>query len=313
MICLVCKHGKANKFGKWGSGIQRYRCKDCRATFSERRIKPLPHHYTSFPKVAKIVELLNEGMSIRAVSRVTDVTQGTILALLLTAAGNARRVHDRHVRGVRPKYVQCDELWTFVHTKQGHLAWNAPREWGDAYIWLALDSETKLIISYRVGKRTLSHAGGFMADLASRVDGSRFQITTDGLEHYVPAVLEHFGAGIDFAQLIKQYRAAESDAPDWYKAARFVRTIPSPISGNPDEDRISTSHVERVNLSVRTFLRRFTRLALGFSKSLPHLQAAVALFVAWYNFCRIHKSLRVTPAMEAGLTDHVWTVQELIA
>ena len=183
---------------------------------------------------------------------------------------------------------------------------------GDAYIWLALDSETKLIISYHVGKRTLPHAGAFMTDLASRVDGNRFQITTDGLDHYVPAVLENFGAGISFAQLIKQYSASESDSPDWYKAARFVRTIPSPISGNPDEDRISTSHVERINLSVRTFLRRFTRLALGFSKSLSHLQAAVALFVAWYNFCRIHKSLRVTPAMEARLTDRIWTIGELI-
>jgi IS1 family transposase len=182
---------------------------------------------------------------------------------------------------------------------------------GRFLIWLALDSETKLIVSYRVGKRTLSHADAFMADLAQRVEG-RFQITTDGFDAYPPAVLENFGAGIDFAQLIKQYSTAQTDGPDWYKAARFVRTIPSPISGNPDEDRISTSHVERVNLSVRTYLRRFTRLALGFSKSLPHLQAAVALFVAWYNFCRIHKSLRVTPAMEAGLTDHLWSVAELI-
>lgn len=292
--------------------MQRYRCRYCRATFSEPRPKPLGRHYTPFDKATKIIELLNEGMSVRAVSRVMDVTQGTILGLLLTAADNARRVHDRHVRGVRLNFVQCDELWTFVHTKQGHLAWDAPRAWGDAYIWLALDSETKLIISYHVGKRTYSHANVFMADLAQRVEG-RFQITTDGFDAYPPAVLENFGAGMDFAQLIKQYATPQTDGPDWYKAARFVRTIPSPISGNPDEDRISTSHVERVNLSVRTYLRRFTRLALGFSKSLPHLQAAVALFVAWYNFCRIHKSLRVTPAMEAGITNRIWTVAELIA
>jgi transposase-like protein/IS1 family transposase len=314
MTCLRCKHGEAKKFGKWGrQSVQRYRCRNCRATFSELRPKPLGNHYTPFGKAAKIIELLNEGMSVRAVSRVMDVTQGTILSLLLTASENARRAHDQHVRGVGPKYVQCDELWTFVHTKQGHLHWNDPREWGDAYVWLALDSDTKLIISYHVGRRTLPHADTFMADLRARTDGTDFQITTDGLDAYVPTVLAHFGSRIAFAQLIKQYVTPKPDSPDWYKAARFVRTIPSPISGPVNEDRISTSHIERMNLNVRTYLRRFTRLALGFSKSKPHLEAAVALFVAWYNFCRIHKSLRVTPAMESGLTDHIWTIAELIS
>lgn len=210
-------------------------------------------------------------------------------------------MHGRHVRGVQPRYVQCDEIWTLGHTKQGHLKWNDPREWGDAYVWLALDSDSKLVISYHVGRRTLPHADVFMPDLRARTDGTDFQITTDGLDAYVPTVLSHFGSQIAFAQLIKRY--VTPTPPDWYKAARFVRTIPSPISGPVDEDRISTSHIERMNLNVRTYLRRFTRLALGFSKSKPHLEAAVALFVAWYNFCRIHKTLRVTPAMEAGLTD----------
>jgi len=313
MTCVRCKHDGVNRFGKGRKGAQRYRCRDCRATFSEPCPKPLGNHYTPLDRAAKIIELLNEGMSVRAVSRIMDVTQGTILNLLLTASGNARTAHDRVVRGVRPSYVQCDELWTFVHTKQGHLQWNDPREWGDAYVWLALDSDTKLIISYHVGRRTQPHADVFMADLRMRTEGTNFQITTDGLDCYIPAVRENFGSRIAFAQLIKQYRAPEPDSPDWYKAARFVRTIPSPISGPVNEDRISTSHIERMNLNVRTYLRRFTRLALGFSKSKPHLEAAVALFVAWYDFCRIHKTLRVTPAMEARLTDHVWTVAELIA
>ncbi len=248
----------------------------------------------------------------RAVSRVMDVTQGTILSLLLTAADNAREKLDRYVRGVRPKFVQCDELWTFVHTKQGHLKWDDPREWGDSYIWLALDSDTKLIISYYVGKRTLPHAYEFMADLRSRTSGIDFQITTDGLEHYIPAVLGNFGSRIAFARLIKHYSTTEQDSPDWYKAAKFVRTVPEPVTGPVDEDRISTSHIERMNLSVRTYLRRFTRLALGFSKDKKYLGAAVTLFIAWFNLCRIHKSLRVTPAMEARLTDHVWSIGELI-
>jgi len=314
MTCAICKHGEAKKHGKWGrTSVQRYRCRDCRATFSEQRPKPLGNHYTPIEKGAKIIELLNEGMSVRAVSRVMDVTQGTILSLLRTAAEHASQKHDQIVRGVRPRFVQCDELWTFVHTKQGHLHWNDPREWGDSYIWLALDSDTKLILSYHVGRRTQPHAQIFMADLRARTEGTDFQITTDGLEAYVPAVLDNFGSRIAFARLIKQYSTVEQDSPDWYKSAKFVRTVPEPVSGLVDEDRISTSHIERMNLSVRTYLRRFTRLALGFSKSKPHLEAAVALFVAWFNFCRIHKTLRVTPAMEAGLTDHVWTVTELIA
>jgi IS1 family transposase len=277
------------KHGKWGrTSVQRYRC-------------------------AKIIELLNQGMSVRAVSRVMDVTQGTILSLLLTAADHASQKHDQIVRGVRPRFVQCDELWTFVHTRQGHLHWNDPREWGDAYIWLALDSDSKLIISHHVGRRTMPHAQIFMADLRARTEGIDFQIITDGLDAYVPAVLDNFGSRIAFAQLIKQYNTTEQDSPDWYKSAKFVRTVPNPVSGNVDEDRISTSHIERMNLSVRTYLRRFTRLALGFSKDRKYLDAAVTLFVAWYNFCRIHKTLRVTPAMEANLTDHVWSVAELIS
>lgn len=253
MTCAICKHGEARKHGKWDrTSVQRYRCRDCRATFSEQRPKPLGNQYTPFDKAAKIIELLNEGMSVRAVSRVMDVTQGTILALLKTASGNARAKFDRHVRGVRPQFVQCDELWTFVLTKQGHLHWDDPREWGDAYIWLALDSDTKLILSYHVGRRTLPHAQIFMVDLRSRTEGTDFQITTDGLDAYVPAVLGNFGSRIAFAQLIKQYSTSEQDSPDWYKSAKFVRTVPNPVSGPVDEDRISTSHIERMNLNVRT-------------------------------------------------------------
>jgi IS1 family transposase len=252
-----------------------------------------------------------EGMSVRAVSRVTGAHQGTILSLLLTVGNKCRNLFDSRVRGIHPRFVQADELWCFVHTKEGHLSQDDPQEWGDAYIWMAIDSETKMVLSYLTAKRDSASAYAFIRDLSERVTG-RFQITTDGLRSYVPAIEEYFGAGVDFAQLIKLYGTTDGEAPDWYSPSQVKATIPIPISGNPNPRYISTSHVERANLSVRTHLRRFTRLSLGFSKSLPHLKAAVDLYMLYFNVCRVHSRLRVTPAMQAGLTDHIWTVKELL-
>jgi IS1 family transposase len=184
-------------------------------------------------------------------------------------------------------------------------------EWGDQYVWMAIDSETKMVLSYHVAKREAMSAYEFIRDLSERVTG-RFQLTTDGLRSYVPAVEEYFGADIDFAQLLKLYGTNGGEAPDWYNPSKVTATIPITISGDPKVEFISTSHVERANLSVRTHLRRFTRLSLGFSKSLDHLKAAISLYMAFFNFVRVHQTLRVTPAMQAGLTDHIWTVQELL-
>lgn len=154
----------------------------------------------------------------------------------------------------------------------------------------------------------------FVQDLSRRIaEQHRFQLTTDGSEGYVPAVEEHFGTDIDFAQLVKNYAAPRTDGPDWYRPShRVVSAVPTPITGNPKIARVSTSHIERMNLTVRMQLRRFTRLTNGFSKKLANLKAAITVFVAWYNFCRVHQTLRVTPAMEAALTDHIWTVRELL-
>jgi hypothetical protein len=160
-------------------------------------------------------------------------------------------------------------------------------------------------------KREGTSAYDFIRDLSQRVTG-RFQLTTDGLRSYVPAVEEYFGADVDFAQIVKLYGTADGDGLDWYQPSKVTATIPVVISGDPDEARIRTSHVERANLSVRTHLRRLTRLSLGFSKTLEHLTAAVDLCMAFFNLCRVHQTLRVTPAMQAGLTDHIWTVQELL-
>jgi len=250
-------------------------------------------------------------MSVRAVSRITGAHQGTILSLLLTVGDNCRKLFDSRVRGIHPRFVQADELWTFVHTKEGHLISGSPAEWGDAYVWMAIDSDTKMVLSYLVAKRNAVSAYEFIGDLSKRVTG-RFQLTTDGLRSYIPAVEEYFGADIHFAQLIKLCGTSDGEGPDWYQPSKVTATIPVIVSGDPDEVRISTSHVERANLSVRTHLRRFTRLSLGFSKSLGHLKAAVNLYMAFFNFVRVHSRLSVTPAMECGLTDHVWSVQELL-
>src|ERR1700680_1820487 len=312
MPCLRCQHKEAKRFGFYGRNrIQRYRCPACNSTFSEPRKRPLGRHYIQTEKAAEIVTLLMEGMSVRAVSRVTGAHQGTILSLLLTVGNKCRNLFDSRVRGIRPRFVQADELWTFVHTKKKNLGSDDPREWGDSYIWMAIDSETKMVLSYLTAKRDSANAYDFIRDLSERVTG-RFQITTDGLRGYVPAIEEYFGADVDFAQLLKIYGNTDGDGPDYYKPSQVTATIPIPISGNPNPRYISTSHVERANLSIRTHLRRFTRLSLGFSKSLEHLKAAVSLYIAFFNFCRVHQTLRVTPAMQAGIADHVWTVRELL-
>ncbi|HTZ75414.1 MAG TPA: IS1 family transposase [Candidatus Aquilonibacter sp.] len=251
-------------------------------------------------------------MSVRAVSRITGAHQGTILSLLLTVGKKCRALFDARVRNIHPRYVQADELWTFVHTKEGHLYGEVPQDWGDQYVWMAIDSETKMVLSYLVGKRIGASAQEFIRDLSERTIG-RFQITTDGLKWYIPAIEEYYGASVDFAQLLKIYGKSGSEGPEWYGPSQVTAIVPITITGNPKIERISTSHVERANLSVRTHLRRFTRLSLGFSKTLEHLTAAIHMYMAFFNFCRVHQTLRVTPAMQSGISDHVWTVSELIS
>lgn len=292
--------------------IQRYRCRECNATFSEPRQKPLGNHYTDVATATRAIDLLTEGMSVRAVSRLTGLNKGTILALLLTIGDKCQRLADARIRNVRPTYVQADELWSFIGKKQKRVRFDDPAEYGDTYIWVALDSETKAILSFYVGKRNSESASVLMRDLSERVTG-RFQLTTDAFDAYPGAVEEYFGTDVDYGQLVKVYTKGRTNGPDWYRPSMVVTAIPTPLRGNPDVTRISTSHVERMNLTLRMHCRRFTRLTNAFSKSLRHLRAAVALFMAFYNFCKPHQTLRVTPAMEAGITDHVWTVGELLS
>jgi IS1 family transposase len=255
--------------------------------------------------------MMVEGMSIRVISRLTDTDKNTILSPLLTVGEKCHRVFDSKVREVKAKYVQMDELWCFVHTKEGRLRHTDPSEWGDAYTWIALDADTKLVISYLVAKRDGISALEFIGDFSHRV-AERLQVTSDGFKPYIGAMEECFGADVDFAQLIRIYGKPDNAGPDWYGPAKVIEAVPTPVSGNPDLFHICTSRVERSNLTVRMHLRRFTRLTNGFSKKLSHLKAAVSILMAWYNFVRVHQTLRVTPAMEAGLTDHIWTMPELL-
>lgn len=309
MTCRICQH-QAKKFGTYGKRrIQRYRCTSCHATFSEPAPK-LGTHYTDPDTAAKALTLMLEGMSVRAIERFTGLHRDTVLSLMGTAAESAQRVLDSIVRDVRPKFVQLDELWTYVGCHGKRVRNGSPAEWGDQWTWLAIDSDTKLIISHHIGARNTINAYQFVRDLSRRTLG-RYQITSDALRGYVGAIEEWFGADVDYAQLVKVYGRLEP-GPEWYGGGTVVAAVPRVRSGNPDFSRISTSHIERANLSVRCHLRRFTRKTNAASKTLDNLKAAVTLYVAFYNLCRVHQTLRCTPAMEAGITDHVWTILELL-
>jgi IS1 family transposase len=263
---------------------------------------------------AKVVSVLVEGNSLRATARITGVARMTIEKLLRDLGTACARYHDDHVRGLHCKRVQCDEIWSFIGAKQKNVPQDKRGEWGDCWTWTALDADTKLMVSYRVGPRTPPMAYDFMKDTASRIVGS-VQLTTDGLYWYVDAVDNAFGTDVDYAMIEKHYGkgpAGTESAAARYSPAKFTGAKRKVISGSPDPKHISTSHVERQNLTMRMHMRRFTRLTNGFSKKIEMHAHTVALHFAYYNFCKIHQTLRVTPAMEASLSDHVWSVEELV-
>ncbi|HEY6767430.1 MAG TPA: IS1 family transposase [Candidatus Sulfotelmatobacter sp.] len=312
MTCLKCQHQTCKRFGYFGKRrIQRWRCHSCHATFADPTApKAIGTHYTDPVQVSQAITLMLEGMSVRAISRFTGLHKQTILSLMTTAAEKAKSLLDAKVQNIRPRFVQMDELWGFVHTKEHNLGWDDPKEWGTAYLWLALDSETKLIITHHIGGRNSVSAFHTAFDLRNRTVG-RYQITSDSLKSYVGAIKQWYGRDVDFAQLHKIYGKISSS--DWYGSGRVIGAVPHVKIGRPDFKRISTSHIERANLSVRMHLRRLTRLTNAFSKKLENHKAAITLYVAFYNFCRPHQTHKgATPAMAAGLTDHVWTIAELL-
>ena len=268
----------------------------------------------SIEKRAKILEMLVEGMSMRSVSRIADVSINTVTKLLVEAGFACAKYHDEHVRNVKATRVQCDEIWSFCYAKSKNVesAVAAPDFAGDVWTWTALDAESKLIISYLIGGRDSGYALEFMDDIAARV-ANRIQLTTDGHKAYVEAVEDAFGGGIDYAQLVKIYGDVPESAKGKYSPADCTGSIKHKITGNPDPEYVSTSHVERHNLSIRMSNRRFTRLTNAFSKKIDNHLHMLSLYFVHYNFCRIHKSLRVTPAMQAGLSDTTHDMEWIVS
>lgn len=262
---------------------------------------------------AQIVRCLVDGNSIRATCRITGASKNTVTKLLCDLGAACRAHHDANVRGVKSKRVQADEIWSFVYAKDKNLdpSDKATGEKGSMWTWTAIDADSKLVVSYLIGQRDSGYAWDFMQDVKSRLT-NRVQLTTDGLKVYLNAVADAFGEDIDYAILQKHYGAVDAGAGRYSPAACTGVTM-EPVTGFPDKDHVNTSYVERQNLTMRMAMRRFTRLTNGFSKKLANLEHAVSLHFTFYNFCRVHQTLRVTPAMEAGLADHVWDVEDLLA
>lgn len=261
---------------------------------------------------SQVVHALVEGASINATCRMTGVAKHTVLKLLKEIGCACAAYHNKHVRNLRVRRVQADEIWSFVYGKDKNLTLEQVQSGlGSVWTWKAIDADTKLVISYTIGDRGADTAKAFIQDVASRVT-NRIQLTTDGHRVYAEAVEDAFGADIDYAMLVKLYGASNDNPESRYSPATCIGCRTGVLAGNPDPDHISTSYVERSNLSMRMGMRRFTRLTNGFSKKVENHGHMVALYFMHFNFCRIHKTLRVTPAMEAGLTDHVWDIEELI-
>jgi transposase-like protein/IS1 family transposase len=312
MIVISCQHENTKKHGTDRKGNQRHRCLDCGKTFAEETAKPLGNMRIGIKQAVAAIGMLMEGMSIRATSRLTGMDPGTICDLVLTVGGNCQRLLDAKVRNVDAKDVEADEIWSFVGMKEKtRVERGYSPEFGDSWTFLAIERNTKLILAHKVGERDSETCWAFLLKLKAAIGTNRFQLTTDGLAAYRMNVPFAFGMQVHFAVLIKNY--ASSQETTRYSPAKITNIEKLPMFGDCDEDRISTSHIERFNLTLRMSSRRHTRLTNGHSKSLKHHVAMQAIFVAFYNFCRKHETLKgQTPAMASQLTDRVWTMRQLL-
>jgi IS1 family transposase len=264
-------------------------------------------------KAILALRMLLEGSSVRSVERVTEMHRDTILKLLVVAGEKCEKIMGRYVRNIAVKDVECDEIWSFIGKKEKRVRPEDDQNLGDAYTFVGIERNTKLVLNIAMGKRDQITTNTFIEGLRDAIKpGCSFQITTDGFAPYRTSIPDTFGDYVDYAMLVKAYKAV-ADGERKYSPAEVASVEVVPVCGNPDPARICTSIIERSNLSVRMGCRRFTRLTNAFSKKWENHWAAVTLWYTYYNFCRIHQTLRVTPAMEAGITDHQWRIEELLA
>ena len=311
MTCPTCKN-EAQRFGTNRNGSQRFRCVECKKTFSAKPADRIEGSYIEMARLEKVLQLLLEGCSVRSVERISGLHRDTILKLLVAAGEKCEKLMARLIVNVPVKDIEADEIWGFVGKKQKTVTEDDDPNYGDAYCFVAIERNTKLVVNFALGKRNQATTDIFIEGLRHATARGNFQITADGFGPYVSAIENTLADRASFSQLIKVYRATP-EGERKYSPAEVVSTEVVPVLGDPDPRRVCTSIVERQNLTMRMQMRRLTRLTNGFSKKWENHWAALCLHFAYYNFCRIHRSIRVTPAMQAGITDHVWDIAELIS
>jgi transposase-like protein/IS1 family transposase len=314
MTCQACDV-KCQRFGTHRNGLRRFRCPQCHKTYTEPHRLTLGVMYISEDKMLIALKLLLEGNSVRSTMRITGVDGNTIMKALVLAGERCEKLMGRVIVNVPVKDVQADEIWGYIAKKEAH---KLPSEKdddskGDAYCYVAMERHSKLVLNFALGRRNQATTDIFIEGLRHATSGKqRFQITTDGFQPYVSAITTTLSDRCDYAQHIKVY-GQPADGERRYSPAEVISSEKVPVMGNPETKRICTSHIERQNLTIRMQMRRMTRLTNAFSKKWDNLWSAYCLWFAFYNFCRIHSTIRVTPAMEAGITDHVWDLKELLA
>jgi transposase-like protein/IS1 family transposase len=312
MTCAACDV-TCHRIGTHRNGLLRFRCPLCRKTYTEPHKRMLDGMNLDDEKALLALQLMIEGNSLRSIQRVTGIDINTLMKLLVKAGEKCEKLMGRLIVNVPVKDVQADEIWGYVAKKEAH---KLPSEKddeskGDAYCYVAMERHSKLVLNFALGRRNQATTDVFIEGLRhATAPGQRFQITTDGFQPYISAITTTLSDRCDYAMHIKVYGTNPEDERR-YSPAEVISSEKVPVMGNPEKKRICTSHIERQNLTIRMQMRRMTRLTNGFSKKWDHLWSAYCLWFAYYNFCRIHSAIRVTPAMEAGVTDRVWDLKDL--
>ena len=313
MTCERCEV-LCQRFGKHRNGLRRFRCPQCHKTYTEAHKPALEGSYISQERIMLALRLLIEGNSLRSTQRISSLDINTLMKILVKAGEKCEKLMGRLIVNVPVKDVQCDEIWGYVFKKESHKWPEEANEEGigDAYCFVAMERNSKLVLNFALGRRSQATTDAFIEGLRHATARQRFQISTDGFQPYKSAITTTLSDRCDFTQLIKVY-VSDPEGQRRYSPPDVTHTERVPVMGSPDPAKICTSHVERQNLTIRMQMRRLTRLTNAFSKKWDNLWAAYCLHFAWYNFVRVHQTLRVTPAMEAGITNRVWELSDLLA